>query len=47
MRLLKEEQQLVEVEVEAFEHGGDSLVGFSAMSDYNQSKNNLEKTTNG
>ena len=34
MGLLKEEEQLVEVE--AFEDGGDSLVGFSAMSDYKQ-----------
>jgi hypothetical protein len=36
MRLLNEEQQLVEAE--AFEDGGDSFVGFSAISDYKKSK---------
>jgi hypothetical protein len=41
MRLLNEEQQLVEVE--AFEDGGDSFVGFSAISVYKKSKNHNEK----
>jgi hypothetical protein len=41
MRLLNEEQQLVEAE--AFEDGGDSFVGFSAISDFTRNKNDHEK----
>lgn len=36
------EQQLVELE--AFEDGGDNLVWFSAVSDYNGNKNDHEMT---